>query len=52
VPIFNGAGKVLAAISISTLVSRVNDQELSVFIDLLKTASQELSEQMRYGYDV
>ncbi|MEH7072839.1 IclR family transcriptional regulator [Neobacillus drentensis] len=52
VPIFNGTGKVLAAISISTLVSRVNDQELSVFIDLLEASSQELSEQMRYGYDV
>ncbi|WP_251553938.1 IclR family transcriptional regulator [Neobacillus muris] len=52
VPIFKGNGKVLAAISISTLVSRVNDQELDVFIDLLKTSCQELSEQMRYAYDV
>lgn len=52
VPIFNGKGQVLGAISISTLISRVGDQELNVFIDLLKTACQELSEQMRYGYDV
>jgi IclR family transcriptional regulator, KDG regulon repressor len=52
VPIFNGKGQVLAAISISTLVSRVNDQELEVFIDLLKTACQELSELMKYGYEV
>jgi DNA-binding IclR family transcriptional regulator len=51
VPIFNGTGKVLAAISISTLVSRVSEQELSVFIDLLQTSCQELSEQMRYGYE-
>jgi IclR family transcriptional regulator, KDG regulon repressor len=52
VPIFNGKGQVLAAISISTLVSRVSDQDLSVFIDLLKTSCQELSELMKYGYDV
>ncbi|MFL6559195.1 MAG: IclR family transcriptional regulator [Bacillus sp. (in: firmicutes)] len=52
VPIFNGKGQVLAAISISTLISRVNDQELLIFIDLLKTSCQELSEQMKYGYEV
>lgn len=51
VPIFNGKGQVLAAISISTLVSRVSEQELSVFIDLLKTSCKELSEQMKYGYE-
>lgn len=51
VPIFNGKGQVLASISISTLIARVNDQELSVFIDLLKTACNELSEQMKYGYE-
>jgi IclR family transcriptional regulator, KDG regulon repressor len=48
VPIFNGKGYVLAALSISTLVSRVNDQELHLFIDLLKTSCKDLSEQMRY----
>jgi IclR family transcriptional regulator, KDG regulon repressor len=48
VPIFNGKGHVLAALSISTLVSRVNDQELHLFIDLLKRSCKELSEQMRY----
>lgn len=48
VPIFNGKGHVLAALSISTLVSRVNDQELHLFIDLLKTSCKDLSEQMRY----
>lgn len=51
VPIFNGKGQVLAAISISTLISRVNDPELQIFIDLLKTSCNELSEQMRYGYE-
>ncbi|WP_026564797.1 IclR family transcriptional regulator [Bacillus sp. UNC41MFS5] len=51
VPIFNGMGQVLAAISISTLISRVNDPELQIFIDLLKTSCNELSEQMRYGYE-
>jgi IclR family transcriptional regulator, KDG regulon repressor len=48
VPIFNRKGHVLAALSISTLVSRVNDQELHLFIDLLKRSCKELSEQMRY----
>lgn len=48
VPIFNGKGRVLAAISISTLISRVNDQEMHILIDLLKTSCKELSEQMRY----
>ncbi|MGG6309270.1 IclR family transcriptional regulator [Paenibacillus macerans] len=51
VPIFKGKEKVLAAISISTLVSRISDQELAIFIDILKTSCQELSEQMRYGYE-
>lgn len=50
-PVFKGQDQVLAAISISTLVSRVTDQELAVFTDLLQAASQELSEQMRYGYE-
>jgi IclR family transcriptional regulator, KDG regulon repressor len=48
VPIFNGKGQVLAAISISTLISRVNDQEMHIFINLLKTSCIELSEQVRY----
>ncbi|MEH7377804.1 IclR family transcriptional regulator [Neobacillus drentensis] len=51
VPIFNGKGQVLAAISISTLISRVSDPELHIFIDFLKTSCNELSEQMRYGYE-
>ncbi|NYE09415.1 DNA-binding IclR family transcriptional regulator [Bacillus niacini] len=48
VPIFNGKGHVLAAISISTLISRVNDEEMNNFVHLLKTSCNELSEQMRY----
>ncbi|MBV7507792.1 IclR family transcriptional regulator [Bacillus sp. sid0103] len=51
VPIFNGKGQVLAAISISTLISRVSDPELHIFIDLLKISCNELSEQMRYGFE-
>ncbi|WHY00778.1 IclR family transcriptional regulator [Neobacillus sp. DY30] len=48
VPIFNGKGQVLAAISISTLISRVDDEEMNQFVQLLKTSCIELSEQMRY----
>jgi IclR family transcriptional regulator, KDG regulon repressor len=48
VPIFNGKGQVLAAISISTLISRVNDEEMNNFVHLLQTSCTELSEQMRY----
>lgn len=51
VPIFKGKNKVLAAISISTLVSRVSNEELAIFIDILKAACQELSEQMKYDYE-
>lgn len=51
VPIFKGSQKVLAAISVSTLVSRVTDGELADFIGMLKSACRELSEQMRYGFD-
>jgi DNA-binding IclR family transcriptional regulator len=51
VPIFKGSQKVLAAISVSTLVSRVTDGELTDFINMLKLACRELSEQMRYGFD-
>lgn len=51
VPIFKGKKKVLAAISISTLISRVSDEELAIFIDILKAACQELSEQMKYDYE-
>ncbi len=50
VPILNHKNQVLAAISISTLVSRVNYQELEEYLILLKKAGQELSEDMGYGF--
>jgi IclR family KDG regulon transcriptional repressor len=48
VPIRNFENQVLAAISISTLVSRVNNQEIEEYIIFLKQAGQELSESMGY----
>lgn len=51
VPIFKGKGKVLAAISISTLISRVSDEELAIFIEILKASCQELSELMKYDFE-
>lgn len=49
VPILNYQNQVIAAISISTLVSRVNYRELEEYILLLKQAGQELSEEVGYG---
>ncbi|HEY0210865.1 IclR family transcriptional regulator [Acerihabitans sp.] len=48
VPIWNVERKVVAAISISTLISRVSDDELEEYIQLLKQAGQELSQQLGY----
>ncbi|WP_134685031.1 IclR family transcriptional regulator [Brevibacillus migulae] len=49
VPILNHKGQVIAAISISTLVSRVDDEQLQQFLVLLQQAAAEISEQMGYG---
>jgi IclR family KDG regulon transcriptional repressor len=49
VPIRNHKGHVVAAVSISTLISRVDDQELQQFLELLKQAADEMSHQMGYG---
>jgi IclR family KDG regulon transcriptional repressor len=49
VPIRNHKGQVAAAVSISTLVSRVEDQELMEFLEMLKPAAEEMSRQMGYG---
>ncbi|MCV9888658.1 IclR family transcriptional regulator [Metabacillus halosaccharovorans] len=49
VPIKNNNNQVLAAVSISTLVSSVNDQKLEEFIVLLKKVGHELSDHVRYG---
>lgn len=52
VPIRNHQNDVIAAISISTLTSRVDDAELERFVVLLKQAASELSEQMGYGVSI
>ncbi|QRG66707.1 IclR family transcriptional regulator [Brevibacillus choshinensis] len=49
VPIRNHQAQVIAAVSISTLLSRVDDQQLEQFLHLLKGAADEMSEQMGYG---
>jgi IclR family KDG regulon transcriptional repressor len=49
VPIRNHTGHVIAAVSISTLVSRVDDQELEHFLHMLTSAANEMSQEMGYG---
>jgi len=49
VPILNHKAQVIAAISISTLVSRVDDEQLRQFLLLLQQAAAEISQQMGYG---
>jgi IclR family transcriptional regulator, KDG regulon repressor len=49
VPIRDHTGQVVAAISMSTLLSRVNDEELQDLIVVLKRSADELSSQMGYG---
>nr|WP_295970824.1 IclR family transcriptional regulator [uncultured Bacillus sp.] len=48
VPIRNYDNQILAAISISTLISEVNDEKLNEYINLLKKAGLELSK--KFGY--
>ncbi|WP_199614171.1 IclR family transcriptional regulator [Paenibacillus alkalitolerans] len=49
VPIRNHKGHVVAAVSLSTLVSRVDDEKLMRFLEMLKPAADEMSAQMGYG---
>ncbi|MCK0470535.1 IclR family transcriptional regulator [Halalkalibacter sp. APA_J-10(15)] len=49
VPIKNLEGELLAAVSISTLVSNVNDEQLQDYLNLLKDTGAKLSEEVRYG---
>ena len=49
VPIRNYENKVIAAISLSTLIARIDDKQLEEFVALLKQIGSELSEQMGYG---
>lgn len=48
VPIRNYENTILAAISMSTLITEVNDEKLNDFINLLKKAGLELSK--KFGY--
>jgi len=49
VPVRDHTGNVIAAISMSTLISRVGDEKLKDLIELLKQTSMDLSSQMGYG---
>ena len=46
VPIRNYENRVIAAISISSLITRVDDEEFQYYIQLMKAAGQQLSEQL------
>lgn len=48
VPILNFENKVLASISISTLISQVNDEKLRKYIKLLKQTGLEISKKLGY----
>ncbi|MEC5273290.1 IclR family transcriptional regulator [Caldifermentibacillus hisashii] len=47
-PLLNFENKVLAGISISTLISQVNDEKLGKYIKLLKQTSLEISKKLGY----
>ncbi|WP_079908528.1 IclR family transcriptional regulator [Paenibacillus sp. 32352] len=49
VPVRNHSGQVIAAVSISTLVSNVNDAELEGFLPELKKAGESISQRMGFG---
>lgn len=49
VPIRNHENQVIAAISLSTLIARIDETQLKEFVVLLKQTGSELSEQMGYG---
>lgn len=49
-PVKNYTGDVVAAISISTPVMKINEEEMKTNIDLLRRASSELSEKLGYGF--
>ncbi|GKU81993.1 IclR family transcriptional regulator [Niallia sp. NCCP-28] len=52
VPIINQKNQVIAAVSISTLISNVDDQKLDQYAVLLKQIGQELSKQVEYGLPI
>ncbi|GAB1761416.1 IclR family transcriptional regulator [Priestia megaterium] len=51
-PIRNHDNQVMAAISLSTLIAGVDDIQLGIFVQQLKQAASELSEQMGHGIPI
>ncbi|AYE53693.1 IclR family transcriptional regulator (plasmid) [Priestia megaterium NCT-2] len=51
-PIRNHENKVIAAISLSTLIAGVDDIQLGIFVQQLKQAASELSEKMGHGIPI
>jgi IclR family KDG regulon transcriptional repressor len=49
-PIFNHNGQVIAAMSISTMVAHVDEQELAKLIEQLRQETAEISRQLGYQY--
>jgi IclR family transcriptional regulator, KDG regulon repressor len=49
VPVHDHTGQVIAAVSISTLVTQVDDAELLIFTEMLKKEANEMSLKMGYG---
>jgi IclR family KDG regulon transcriptional repressor len=49
VPIHDHTGQVVAAVSMSTLVTQINDEELARFTEMLKKEANEMSQKMGYG---
>jgi DNA-binding IclR family transcriptional regulator len=47
-PVFNEQGRVTAAISISVPSQRIEDEALMPLVDLIKTASAQLTERLSY----
>ena len=51
-PIYNHNGQVIAALSISTMVAHVDDNELAQLITLLQQETQHISRQLGYSFKV
>jgi IclR family transcriptional regulator, KDG regulon repressor len=51
-PIRNHENKVIAVISLSTLIAGVDDIQLGIFVQQLKQAASELSEKMGHGIPI
>jgi IclR family KDG regulon transcriptional repressor len=51
-PIFNHVGNAVAAVSMSTLISRIDDSELDRFIPLVIRTGQAISAELGYGTSI